>query len=54
MLPECREGQDSSVVINMAATSTDGIVGTRRIASEAVAFVRLPGPDERVMDSHPT
>jgi hypothetical protein len=30
MLPECREGQDSSVVINMAATSTDGIVGTRK------------------------
>jgi hypothetical protein len=33
MLPECREGQDSSVAINVAATSMDGIVGTPKHAA---------------------
>jgi hypothetical protein len=40
MLPECREGQDSSMMINMTATSKDGIVGTRKAGSQRDRFVQ--------------
>jgi hypothetical protein len=42
MLPDCRQGQDSSVVIKVAATSTDGIVGTRSVGRSSTARHHRP------------